>query len=184
MTTIFSASYSNVPLHIQQKVLQSPKLYQQPSHPLHTIKGKIEDYFGSTFTIVDSLSPIVTTQANFDSLLIPPHDASRSKSDTYYLTPEQCLRTHTSSHQVELLHQGYTSFLCTGDVYRKADIDSSHYPIFHQMEGVKVFHHHNNGSTTTPSTILSQQDILEYLRQTLTGLALHLFGPVEYRWVD
>jgi phenylalanyl-tRNA synthetase alpha chain len=34
---------------------------------------------------------------------------------------------------------GNTAFLCSGDVYRRDEIDSSHYPVFHQMEGVRVF---------------------------------------------
>jgi len=123
--------------------------------------------------MIDSLSPIVSTHANFDSLLIPPDHPSRSRSDTYYVDETRCLRTHTSAHQVELLRNGHTSFLCTGDVYRKDDIDSSHYPIFHQMEGVNIF-----TENETP------EQILEDLQDTLLGLAHHLFGPIEhYKWV-
>ncbi len=36
------------------------------------------------------------------------------------------------AHQTELLRQGSTKFLCTGDVYRRDEIDASHYPAFHQ----------------------------------------------------
>ena len=48
-------------------------------------------------------------------------------------------RAHTSAHQVDLMKEGKNSFLCTGDVYRRDTIDKSHYPIFHQMEGVRLF---------------------------------------------
>ena len=34
---------------------------------------------------------------------------------------------------------GYEAFLCTGDVYRRDEIDASHFPAFHQMEGVRLF---------------------------------------------
>lgn len=168
-----SSPTSNVPLHIAEKILsEQPKLYQTPPHPLHTIKKHIEDFF-PTFVAKDSLSPIVSTHANFDSLLIPSDHVSRSRSDTYYINDTTCLRTHTSAHQVQLLKEGYTQFLCTGDVYRRDDIDKSHYPIFHQMEGVKVF-----------DSNVSEDEILLDLKSHLERLAQHLFGPVECRWVD
>lgn len=182
----------NIPPHIADKVLSSqPKLYQISPHPLYIIKKRIEDYFhnlnkknndqslsSSLFHIVDDRSPIVSTTSNFDSLLIPPDHVSRSKSDTYYLNKDTCLRTHTSAHQVELLREGWTQFLCTGDVYRRDDIDSSHYPIFHQMEGVKVF---SNNATV----VVTDEEVLDDLKRTLEGLAVHLFGPeTQCRWVD
>jgi phenylalanyl-tRNA synthetase alpha chain len=170
----------NVPPHIADRVLsESPKLYQLSRHPLYTIKKRIENYFPE-FLPKDSLSPIVSTTANFDSLLIPPDHVSRSKSDTYYLNATTCLRTHTSAHQVELLQQGHTQFLCTGDVYRRDDIDKSHYPIFHQMEGVCVFDDNKNSTDKD----MSQDEVLDDLKHKLEGLAQHLFGPVECRWVD
>lgn len=174
----------NIPPHIAERVLlsQAPnkKLYQQKPHPLCTIKEKIENFFPG-FDYVDSKDPIVASTANFDSLLIPPDHVSRSKSDTYYVDhPDVCLRTHTSAHQLELLKQGHTQFLCTGDVYRRDDIDKSHYPIFHQMEGVKVFDALPEGSDPAQHAEL----VMEDLKETLEGLAKHLFGPVECRWVD
>lgn len=44
-----------------------------------------------------------------------------------------------SAHQSTLLGKGLESFLCTGDVYRRDEIDRTHYPVFHQMEGVRIF---------------------------------------------
>lgn len=51
----------------------------------------------------------------------------------------QLLRTHTSAHQTELLSCGERAFLCSGDVYRRDEIDARHHPVFHQTEGVRVF---------------------------------------------
>ena len=51
----------------------------------------------------------------------------------------QVLRTHTSAHQSTLLASGRDAFLCSGDVYRRDEVDRSHYPVFHQMEGVRMF---------------------------------------------
>lgn len=49
------------------------------------------------------------------------------------------MRTHTSAHQTHFISQGIPAFLCSGDVYRRDEIDASHYPVFHQMEGVRIF---------------------------------------------
>jgi phenylalanyl-tRNA synthetase alpha subunit len=48
-------------------------------------------------------------------------------------------RCHTSAHQAEFLRQGEKCFLITGDVYRRDSVDKTHYPVFHQMEGFRVF---------------------------------------------
>jgi len=82
---------------------------------------------------VDSLSPFVTVKQNFDDLLIPPTHVSRSPSDTYYINKGAVLRTHTSAHQSQLIGAGKRSFLVASDVYRRDEIDSSHYPVFHQV---------------------------------------------------
>ncbi len=55
------------------------------------------------------------------------------------------LRGHTSAHQRELVRSGLDAFLLAGDVYRRDEIDTSHYPVFHQMEGVRLFSNHEVG---------------------------------------
>lgn len=54
-------------------------------------------------------------------------------------TDTEVLRTHTSAHQSTLISGGEAAFICTGDVYRRDEIDATHYPVFHQMEGVRIF---------------------------------------------
>ena len=50
------------------------------------------------------------------------------------------LRCHTSAHQAEMLKDGAReNFSSPGDVYRRDSIDATHFPVFHQMEGVRVF---------------------------------------------
>jgi phenylalanyl-tRNA synthetase alpha chain len=161
----------NVPPHIAARVGRN--LHHQDPHPLFTIQHLIQEYFHD-FDHLQDLSQVVSTEANFDSLLIPKDHVSRSKSDTYYLNREVCLRTHTSAHETQLLKEGRRQFLVTGDVYRRDEIDASHYPIFHQMEGVKLF----DKSTT------SEEEVLEDLKASLGGLATKLFGDVEMRWVE
>ena len=126
-------------------------LHNTPHHPLCIIKERIRDHFYGSFlnrrgnplfSIYDNLSPIVTVQQNFDSVLVPKDHVSRKKGDNYYINRDYMLRAHTSAHQHELVRSGLDAFLVAGDVYRRDEIDTSHYPVFHQMEGVKLFTPH------------------------------------------
>ena len=95
-----------------------------------------------SFAVVEGLNPIVTPEQNFDSLLVPADHPSRSKSDSYYLNRDNLLRAHTSAHQRDLLRSGLRDFLVIGDVYRRDEVDATHFPVFHQMEGVRLRYAH------------------------------------------
>ncbi|KAI8067166.1 phenylalanyl-tRNA synthetase [Gongronella butleri] len=110
------------------------RLHLQERNPIGIIRGLIEGHFGD-FKAFNQLSPIVSTQQNFDDLLIPKDHPSRTKSDNYYFNAGTLLRAHTSAHQLQGLASGHKKFLISGDVYRRDEIDSSHYPVFHQIEG-------------------------------------------------
>ncbi|XP_072534809.1 phenylalanine--tRNA ligase, mitochondrial [Salminus brasiliensis] len=189
-------------------------LHNQSHHPLWLIKERIKDHFyrsyisrsgNPLFSVHDNLSPVVTVEQNFDSLLIPADHPSRKKGDNYYLNRTHMLRAHTSAHQKELVRAGLDCFLLAGDVYRRDEIDSSHYPVFHQMEGVRLFSNHElfarveNGEDLslfedsgrrTPQKqethTLEAVKLVEFnLKQTLTRLVRHLFGEeLEIRWVE
>ena len=73
------------------------------------------------------------------SLLVPKDHVSRSKKDCYYVNKNYLLRSHTTAHDNELIRSGLNSFLVFGDVYRRDEIDSKHYPIFHQCDGVRLY---------------------------------------------
>lgn len=92
----------------------------------------------------------------------------------------QVLRCHTSAHQAELLRKGQKSFLVTGDVYRRDSIDASHYPVFHQMEGLYVLSDEEIEASGKSGTELAAHD----LKFVLSGLTRHLFGDVEMKFVD
>ncbi|XP_071731196.1 phenylalanine--tRNA ligase, chloroplastic/mitochondrial-like [Rutidosis leptorrhynchoides] len=160
------------------------QLHRRDDHPLGILKNAIYDYFDTSynnqFHKFDDLCPIVTTKENFDEVLVPADHVSRSYNDTYYVDAETVLRCHTSAHQAGLLRKGYSNFLVTGDVYRRDSIDSTHYPVFHQMEGVRVFNPSDWNGSGIDGTLYAAQD----LKACLEGLARHLFGAVEMRWVD
>lgn len=136
--------------------------------------------FPGMFSKHDDLYPVVSTKANFDDILIPADHISRSPNDTYYINPDTVLRCHTSAHQAELLRSSEANFLVTGDVYRRDTIDATHYPVFHQMEAVRVLSEEDWTAAGLTADELAEKE----LKQSLEGLARHLFGDVECRWVD
>ncbi|AYV84688.1 MAG: hypothetical protein Hyperionvirus34_12 [Hyperionvirus sp.] len=164
------------------------KLHKKENHPICIVKNTMMSYFQSAFNaenvapttaaagasehfvIFDDINPVVSTKNNFDLLLIAPDHPSRSKSDTYYVTEETVLRTHTSAHQNELLALGHRSFIVTGDVYRKDQVDKFHFPIFHQMEGVKII----------PGSDIKIAEL--ELKKVLAGMASKLFPGKESRF--
>ena len=134
---------------------------------------------------------------NFDDVLVPADHVSRSYNDTYYVDSQTVLRCHTSAHQAELLRDGHTHFLVTGDVYRRDSIDSTHYPVFHQVTLFCYIHTYLSRilfliifSTcrwkASVSFLQMTGQVLAWmgayaaadLKKTLEGLARHLFGKL------
>lgn len=137
--TYFTDSWSNTPDSIISAITR--RLHLQPSHPVFLARQLIESHFRSPiYAHHNTLSPIVTVAQNFDSLGFPANHPGRSRTDTYYINKETLLRTHTSAHQADTFRQnasdGYT---ISADVYRRDSIDRSHNPIFHQMEGARMW---------------------------------------------
>ncbi|KAK3085293.1 hypothetical protein FSP39_001171 [Pinctada imbricata] len=207
--------FTNVTKNILQKLDRN--LHNQHCHPLNLIRKRIEMFFyrnylnkwrSQIFSVYDSLSPVVTVEQNFDSLLVPVDHVCRSVSDNYYINRKHLLRAHTSAHQRDLVKSGLDAFLVVGDVYRRDTIDASHYPVFHQMEGVRLFTSNELygllGMHRLPQQFLILEDggartkqkqsqhrpetakLLELnLKSTLEKLAYHLFGnEIEVQWVD
>lgn len=157
---------NNVSPSIQEKLGRN--LHLVPNHPVAIIKELIQRFLYD-YERVDDLSPVVSTVQNFDELLIAADHPARALSDTYYVDETHVLRTHTSAHQLQLLKQGKSKFLVTGDVYRKDAIDATHYPVFHQMEGV---------------CLVVGEDPKEALQRTLITLVNYLFPNCQYRLQD
>lgn len=148
----YKDKWSNVPNAILSKVPR--RLHLQEGHPISTLRALIESHFAG-FSYLNSLSPIVTTKQNFDDLGFGPDHPGRSKTDTYYLNERTVLRTHTSAHEVDVFNAGERKWLLTADVYRRDEIDRSHYPVFHQMEGARVW-----GRTKEDMTALAAENAL------------------------
>ena len=100
-------------------------------------------FIGMGFKIVDG-PDIEWSKYNFDYLNMPPEHSSRDLSETFYVdtTPDQeiLLRTQTSSVQARALQENGVPIrvVVPGRVYRADEIDATHSPVFHQIEGLVV----------------------------------------------
>lgn len=164
------------PKYIENKM--DKNLFLQENHPICIIKQKIYDFFGSNYWIHDGFPKIVSVKDNFYNLLIKESHPSRSKNDTYYVTNDKVLRTHMTTFITSILEFVGNSSICesnflfTGDVYRKDSIDSTHYPVFHQLEGLCVLNFKN------------PEDAEVYLKTLLGALIEHLFPGSEYEFKE
>jgi phenylalanyl-tRNA synthetase alpha chain len=114
----------------------------QPVGRLHLITQtwrELEDVFvGLGFTVMEG-NEVETVRYNFDALNHDPTHPARGKTDTFYVTDDTVLRTHTSPMQVRAMeaHPPPLYVVIPGRVYRR-DSDATHTPQFHQVEGLAV----------------------------------------------
>jgi phenylalanyl-tRNA synthetase alpha chain len=118
---------------------------QNPLGSVHLISqtlNQIHGYFKSKGFFVAEGPEVEDEFHNFDALNIPAHHPARQSHDTFYLKdqPGQLLRTHTSTVQIRTLkkHKPPIRFVATGRVYRSDDLDATHTPMFHQVEGLVI----------------------------------------------
>lgn len=118
---------------------------QNPLGSIHLISqtlNQIHGYFKSKGFFVAEGPEVEDEFHNFDALNIPAHHPARQSHDTFYLKdhPGQLLRTHTSTVQIRTLkhHKPPLRFMATGRVYRSDDLDATHTPMFHQVEGLVI----------------------------------------------
>ena len=103
---------------------------------------------------------------NFEALNIPKDHPARQMQDTFFIDPPSSglvLRTHTSPVQARaLLERELPVYvICPGKVFRTDELDATHTPVFHQVEGLAV----DEGLT------------MAHLRGTLDHFAAAMFGP-------
>ncbi|OTB03380.1 hypothetical protein M426DRAFT_176962 [Hypoxylon sp. CI-4A] len=156
-TTYKTDSWFNVPQNVIDKVPR--RLHLQKDHPVYITRQIIESVFPPpTFRYHNTFNPVVTTHQNFDSLGFPKDHPGRAKSDTYYINSETLLRTHTSAHQADVFRANASEgYLISADVYRRDEVDRSHYPIFHQMEGARSWDRSRAKTTHSSSSSSSSR---------------------------
>lgn len=108
-------------------------------HPITKILKEIVDIFVRLGFQVAEGPEIELSYYNFDALNIPSHHPARDMHDTFYVSEDIILRTHTSPVQIRVMERQKPPLriIVPGRVYRR-DADISHSPMFHQVEGLLV----------------------------------------------
>jgi phenylalanyl-tRNA synthetase alpha chain len=111
-------------------------------HPLNLVIEQIEDIFiGVGFEVAEG-PEVETDKYNFEALNLPKDHPARDMQDSFYITPEILLRTHTSPVQIRVMESKEGAvpvrIICPGKVYRRDDDDATHSHQFTQIEGLMV----------------------------------------------
>ncbi len=132
-------------------------------HPLTQVRRQIEDAFIGLGYEVRYDREVETVHYNFDQLAFDEAHPARSPRATFFLDAERLLRTETSPSQIHAMEERPPPIymVSIGRCYRRDAVDATHYPIFHQFEGLAV----DKGLT------------LADLKGTLLHVMRALFGP-------
>ena len=117
------------------KEIKSGKL-----HPLNTVLDDMINIFQSMgFDVVDG-PEVETDHYNFECLNVPADHPARDMQDTFYLAENLLLRTQTSAAQIRTMETRKPPIrvICPGRVFRADEVDATHSPVFHQIEGLVV----------------------------------------------
>lgn len=108
-------------------------------HPITLVTNRIIDIFTGLGFDVSEGPMIESDYYNFQALNMPKNHPARDAQDTFYITENIVLRTHTSPNQVRTMEkkQPPIKMICPGPVFR-ADDDATHSPCFYQIEGLVV----------------------------------------------
>ena len=109
-------------------------------HPMNVVKAKVLEYFVSMGFTVDESPEIETDRYNFDMLNTPIDHPARDLQDTLFITDKILLRSQTSAGQIRKMEKTNPpiKMVSPGRVYRADEIDATHTPCFHQVEGLVV----------------------------------------------
>ena len=135
-------------------------------HPITTISERIADVFIGMGWEVAEGPEVETEWFNYDALNFRKDHPARTMQDTFYVAPENSglvLRTHTSPVQIRaMLERDLPLYVvCPGRTFRTDDLDNTHTPVFHQVEGIAI----DKGLT------------MAHLKGTLDFFARAMFGP-------
>ena len=145
-------------------LLGPPKLRPRGTlHPTSLVRRDVEDIFlGLGYEVVDGRE-VETTRYNFDALGFPDWHPARSPRASLFLDDRTVLRTETSPAQIHKMEERKPPIymVSIGRVYRRDTIDATHFPIFHQFEGLAI----DKGITMAD------------LKGTLLHVMRELYGP-------
>lgn len=119
--------------------LPGRRSYAGSKHPVTLVTEEIVDIFSRLGFVVEEGPEIEQDFYNFEALNIPQDHPARDMQDTFYISDDLVLRTHTSPVQIRTMleHKPPVRVIAPGTVYRR-DSDLTHSPMFHQIEGFLV----------------------------------------------
>lgn len=131
-------------------------------HPITRATRELVDIFARLGFEVVYGPEMETEHYNFEALNIPPEHPARDDFDTFFIEGDTLLRTHTSPVQVRTMEHRRPPLrvVAPGKVYRRDTPDASHYPIFHQIEGLVV---------DTGITLADLQTVLDIAMKAFLG---------------
>ncbi len=132
-------------------------------HPNTIVLEEIERIFvGMGYEVVEG-PEVEYDSYNFEKLNIPKDHPARDEQDTFYINDEILLRTQTSPVQARVMEQGKLPIrmIAPGRVFRSDEVDATHSPLFHQVEGL----------------VVDRNIAFSDLKGTLDVFAKELFGP-------
>jgi phenylalanyl-tRNA synthetase alpha chain len=108
-------------------------------HPINKVLSEVTDIFVKMGFSVEEGPEVELDYYNFEALNIPKDHPARDMQDTFYISDDIVLRTHTSPVQIRVMEKRKppVRFIAPGKVYR-CDADITHTPMFHQVEGLMV----------------------------------------------
>ncbi|MBQ8605238.1 MAG: phenylalanine--tRNA ligase subunit alpha [Clostridia bacterium] len=147
-------------------------------HPLTQVLDEIKDIFiGMGFQIAEG-PEVEYDHYNFEALNMPKDHPARDTQDTFYITENILLRTQTSPMQIRVMEKSELpiKIIAPGRVYRADEVDATHSPLFHQVEGLVV------GKGITMSDLKGTLDLFAkrlYGEDTITRFRPHHFSFTE-----
>lgn len=142
--------------------LPAQKAQMGHRHPITIAMEELERIFtGMGYEVVEG-PEIETDYYNFEALNIPADHPAKDEQDTFYINGEFLLRTQTSGVQVHEMEKGKLPIrmVAPGRVFRSDEVDATHSPSFHQMEGL----------------VIDKKITFADLKGTLQAFAAELFG--------
>ena len=134
-------------------------------HPITILKNEISDFFIAQGYGVAEGPELEAEWLNFDALNIPADHPARTMQDTFFVEPLDArlvLRTHTSPVQIRTMLENEPPIyvICPGRTFRADELDATHTPVFHQVEGL----------------VVDQGITMAHLKGTLDLFARKMFG--------
>ena len=133
------------------------------SHPNTVALEEVERIFvGMGYEVVEG-PEVEYDYYNFEALNIPENHPAKDEQDTFYINDKIVLRTQTSPVQVRMMEQGKLPIrvIAPGRVFRSDEVDATHSPSFHQIEGL----------------VIDRNVTFADLKGTLEEFAREMFGP-------